>query len=294
MGSEGKLVGVKRGAIEEIIIRGNHFGVILIHHGGTFVGFLDVIQGIDQVREFVAKGQSMDGMLRVETSEITEERIHIMDVHVVLLEALSRCNMEIPCHFIDRQVTVEIAPFIGTFFQVIYPPFSFALLDSLGVVEGPPHCPVCLANGFARIAAATSGGLTTVAAAAVVVSQLGGQRLDQLNILRTVVPQNCFCFVGQQVSVQVQSHFEDVVCNVLLVLACYIHHVKCQQMAGNTVEGDVEIDSHFLGAHSVHHQVRHHFLRRIVHELGDKKHKDQRRAHDRHCSSGISFHPEVV
>jgi hypothetical protein len=99
--SDAELVGVDDGSAESVIIGGNNLDEILVHssrRSRSLFRLGDSVQGIDHSRVLFSKGKPIDCVRQIEARRSAFQGHQIVDMHVVLLEALSRGKVEVSCH----------------------------------------------------------------------------------------------------------------------------------------------------------------------------------------------------
>lgn len=85
-------------------------------------------------------------------------------VNAMLLETLSRSQVEVSCHLADLQVASDVAALVQLLFELVCPALSHTLFNTLGRVEGPAFLPICLPHLLTRVTTWQLCGLSSIAA----------------------------------------------------------------------------------------------------------------------------------
>jgi len=92
----------------------------------------------------------------------------------------------------------------------------------------------------------------------------------------------------------VEPAFVDVVLDVQLLFARYVHHVDVQKCTRQLLEGDVQVNAHLLVARCVDKQLGAHLGLKERVQLGCKEERHDDHGGDRHCSTREGLYAEVL
>lgn len=225
-----------------------------------------------------------------DVERLDREVNEIVDVCEGVLHAVGGREVEVARHLGHLQVAVQVAalPRLQLLLQVPRQPLLIALVHRLHV-ELPPllavHCPHVLAA-----VAALPRLPRAVAVAAPRQDRLGDTprppvRDGALLLLQEGLPRRHRLLqlpalpVAHGVAARVYPPLEDVVEDVLLVLARRVHRVQRDARAGDVREGDVKVDPHLRAPDGVHLHVLHLLASLVVQELGnEQRRRDDNRA----------------
>src|ERR1700710_1759264 len=80
--------------------------------------------------------------------------VQVVDVHVSVREGTTRCDVEVPNHFVHADDAFNAAAFLALCVESLAVAFSFALLDAFATPEGPAISSICFPHFVTCVAAA--------------------------------------------------------------------------------------------------------------------------------------------